>query len=84
MTTWPYQIIPLTQAEILECVKDDDWQAFRLSLKGISTKDKLMKLHRYITKHRTYEDQVRVSNYINALLRGGQLVRRGNLVEVQR
>lgn len=84
MTIWPYEVISLTQSEILSAVRDDKWQAFRLSLKGLSTKDKLKKLDTYYRKHTDRVNQVRVSNYINALLRGGQLIKRGRFVEVQR
>ena len=36
-----------TSRRIAEAVDDEDWQKFRLSLKGLSTRDKLDKLQAY-------------------------------------
>jgi hypothetical protein len=91
MNQWPYEVTTLQFGEIMEAVKNERWQTFRLSLKGLSTSDKLEKLKAYMRNSR-YEDkgslsrveQVRIDNYINALLRGGQLVRRDDGIYVQR
>jgi hypothetical protein len=77
--------------EIKEYVNDNPWQGFRRSLKGLSTEVKLDELQNYL-ESRTTEDgflgrdvEVRVDNYINALLRGGQLVHLTNgQIKVQR
>lgn len=50
------------------------WQKFRVSLKGLSTREKLYCLADY-WKHcsRCFTNEIRVNNYIGALIRGGQL-----------
>ena len=63
----------LTQAEILRAVKDPDWQRFRVSLKGKTTEQKLRELERWLELHPGRDAEIRVTNYINALKRGGQL-----------
>lgn len=79
MRQWVFDISKHTAAEISEAVKDPKWQAFRKSLKGIPTTDKLDKLHDWIVQHRDAQSivprliRVQVENYINALKRGGQL-----------
>ncbi len=59
-----------------------EWQLFRVSLKGLSTSDKLYGLKRYFDSimhnlQRTEEEQqlcvIRVNNYVGALRRGGLL-----------
>lgn len=70
--------------EIAEAVDDQAWQEFRISLKGISTRDKLNKLQAYYeedvsdkpgygNKSEKQLRYVRIDNYIKALCRGGQL-----------
>lgn len=83
MKKWPYVVKPLSTEEIRLAITDDSWQRFRLSLKGLTTEDKLDRLNAYrqnllnngylIAQRRTREVEVRVDNYINALKRGGQL-----------
>lgn len=78
---------------VLEAVKDERWQEFRRSLKGLPTSDKLEKLRDYWTERHTIanvgtaltfwdecDSCVQVDNYIKALCRGGQLYPRQNLV----
>ena len=56
-----------------------EWQQFRVSMKGLSTKEKLFMLEQWLLDSRAdvgvpaYYDEVRVNNYIGALKRGGQL-----------
>jgi hypothetical protein len=79
MNQWPYVVKPVKKEEIGPyCVDDPEWQQFRLSLKGMSTEQKLDALdaRRYTmgmigTFNRKAE--VQIDNYINALRRGGQL-----------
>lgn len=60
--------------KVLRAVQDPDWQAFRRSLKGLSTEEKLKALRKYASKKDlSEEDKIRVTNYVNALKRGGQL-----------
>lgn len=77
---WLYEVLPCTFSEIDEfCVKDAEWQRFRLTLKGVPTTKKLemlqirrlYRLRQDSTLPRRY--QVQIDNYINALKRGGQL-----------
>lgn len=70
---------------IAEAVDNEEWQQFRLSLKGLSTEDKLSRLDRYwnseCASYVTFDVHdigdcsicIRVDNYIKALCRGGQL-----------
>ena len=72
---------PLPKIEIkaaLAAVKDTDWQQFRRSLKGLPTKSKITKLSGWLRKKgNSRRAQLQVVNYMNALLRGGQL-KKGN------
>ena len=55
-------------------VKDPDWQAFRISMKGKSTLEKQAMLLQYWTfSDRSEVAALRLDNYIKALCRGGQL-----------
>ena len=81
MRYWKRPIQTLTREQIDEAVDDAAWQHFRLSLKGTTTSDKLEQLDAYLevgdqaSQLELERRQVRVDNYINALLRGGQLRR---------
>lgn len=82
---WKFEVKATSREEIQVAIKDSRWQQFRLGLKGISTVQKLKKLRGWlIGKLGGEHTQVQVDNYINALLRGGQLVRRGDQIVVQR
>ena len=84
MLTWPHEVKVTPTHEIQAAVRDNVWQAFRLSLKGLSTTDKLRHLNNWVTSHTGRVNQIRIDNYINALLRGGQLVHRNGEIIVQR
>lgn len=91
MYMWPYEVSSLTREEIDEAIQDTYWQSVRLSMKGTSTEEKLEVLQQYLiyqgTDGRCLERKhiVQVDNYINALLRGGQLTRSiHNSIVVQR
>lgn len=75
MRYWRRTVMSLTRDEIMQAVNDPKWQEFRLSLKGLPTYRKLIMLDEYLKTHTARVDKVRVDNYINALLRGGQLKR---------
>jgi hypothetical protein len=70
----------MTQQEILIAVHNESWQRFRKTLLGLSTPDKLDALEQYCQRREQNgasmerKDEVRVANYINALLRGGLLI----------
>jgi len=85
MKFWKRKVQTLTREEIDRSVADPAWQEFRLSLKGLPTAEKLDQLQLYLDNMMddygspldvTYpEALIQVDNYINALLRGGQLRR---------
>lgn len=65
---------------VLNAVHDDDWQAFRISMKGKTTQEKLDMLkgywwdqHRSIKPRESCHYCIQVDNYLKALCRGGQL-----------
>lgn len=67
----------ISQQEIRQHVGSPDWQRLRESLKGTSLQFKYQRLQRYLIEHdNSREAQVQVTNYINALKRGG-LIRKG-------
>ena len=86
---WGYKVGSYTNAEIREAVYfaegAEEWQKFRVSQKGFSTQEKLFRLEkRWLhycsgdTKYPGMEkmaklEQLRIDNYIGALVRGGQL-----------
>lgn len=82
----PKQGTSATSKRIAEAVDDEEWQKFRLSLKGISTQAKLGLLQTYWSLHCMNDDYddlwIRVDNYLKALARGGQIepVRGGEYV----
>jgi len=62
----------LKQHEIQISYQDEDWQTFRKSLKGISTEKKFEKLQEWLNlQENSNKAQIQVTNYINALKRGG-------------
>lgn len=76
----PRKGVTASSRRIAEAVDDQDWQTFRLSMKGKSTKDKLVMLQDYWNTAESDKVRVkwgdvdiRVDNYIKALCRGGQL-----------
>lgn len=57
---------------ILESVNNYEWQVFRISLKGLDTKEKIQRLRIWLVINRfSRKSKVQVTNYINALKRGG-------------
>lgn len=64
----------ITQEEINRYTPDEEWQEIRQELKGKTLQEKYDKLNRYLNrKGNSRAAQVRVTNYINALARGGQI-----------
>lgn len=83
------------QTEILKAVNDQRWQSFRVSLLGLSTTKKVEMLFERakaagLLEYRGDSDFqalkhlecVRITNYINALLRGGQLKHKGGEIVI--
>ena len=71
---------------IAQAVDNEEWQYFRVGLKGVNTREKLARLRTYyeVSSHAHYPDKgadtddncdvcIRIDNYIKALCRGGQL-----------
>lgn len=59
---------------ILDAVNNYDWQVFRISLKGLSTESKVLKLKEWLKlNNNSHKAKVQVTNYVNALKRGGQI-----------
>lgn len=78
----PRQGITASSRRIAQAVDDQEWQEFRVSLKGQSTWRKLSRLFAYWSTNDPLECKddgkdcdvcIRVDNYIKALCRGGQL-----------
>jgi len=72
--------------EVAKAVADPEWQKFRLSLKGESTKYKLEALRLYYVEASNRNDDlkdvaIRVYNYLTALARGGQIATTMNYVD---
>lgn len=71
----------------------ETWQWYRVSLKGWSTKIKLYRLYRYLTRaaNAWHDDRIsleqftiekiRVANYLGALVRGGQIDKDGFILK---
>lgn len=75
---WHEEINVWSNAEVREAVYFAEgshrWQLVRVSMKGLTTQEKLYMLHMYFLKHRgEHWVKCRVDNYIGALVRGGQL-----------
>jgi hypothetical protein len=75
----PKQGTNATSRRIAQAVDNEEWQKFRLSLKGKSTPQKLAMLDKYYDENRNAVEQhpndvfIRVDNYLKALARGGQI-----------
>lgn len=95
VVAWSLAVGKYSHAEIREAVYFaegwEEWQKFRVSLKGFNTKEKLARLwYRYgyfncaaaeQLKGLAALEKLRIDNYIGALVRGGQL---STKLEVQR
>lgn len=78
----PKQGMTVNSKRIAQAVDDEDWQEFRVSMKGKTTREKLDMLCAYYDSMMDDSDLadeeilhvvIRVDNYIKALCRGGQL-----------
>lgn len=78
---WPHEPGSYTMIQIHWAVYNspdaEEWQRFRVSLKGLSTQEKLYCLAWRQVEERPHDklvlERIRVDNYIGALVRGGQL-----------
>lgn len=84
MKVWPHAVASYTQHEVkVYAVENQEWQEFRISLKGLSTEEKLDRLDNLRASkmdqkgEMPYERflprrwQVAIDNYVQALYRGG-------------
>lgn len=71
-----------------DAIANQHWQLFRVSMKGKPTERKLDMLRLYIVRRTVHANnnayelnliKIRVQNYINALKRGGQLTKEGEI-----
>ena len=82
---WEHKVEHTSVADIrTHAIHNKEWQAFRLSMKGKSTQEKLAMLRTWRRKHTANGQlskaaQVQIDNYINALKRGGQLSKEGRI-----
>ena len=67
------QVPKIRKDEIDPAIKDEAWQKFRRSLKGLSTLEKTERLEQWLKNHPGRKGIVQVVNYWNALRRGGQV-----------
>lgn len=63
----------IVQYAVYEAPDHEQWQMFRVSLKGLSTKEKLWLLWLRVRNTDNELEKVRIYNYLLALVRGGQL-----------
>lgn len=92
MKKWTYPVETYSPTQVQEyCVQDKEWQRFRLSMKGKPTEEKLDMLNLYLAERVTCSKmflqerhRIQIDNYINALLRGGQLKHSEGGIVVQR
>jgi len=62
----------IIRAEVMKHVSDEHWQAVRKNMKGLSLNGKYVVLQNYLRRAPKYRPvQVRVTNYVTALSRGG-------------
>lgn len=92
MDKWPEAIKYSPPDKVIYAVyiapDHEEWQQFRCSLKGQSTKMKLARLWTYIQTERSKAGsinqwslaEIRVNNYLGALIRGGQMNTKGEVV----
>ena len=67
------QVPKIRKEDIDPAIKDEKWQEFRKSLKGLSTDEKTDKLEQWLKDHPGKKGEIQVINYWNALRRGGQI-----------
>ena len=58
---------------VLEAVQDPDWQNLRMMMWGTSLETKYQMLEKYAQNNLTEEKKIQITNYVNALKRGGLL-----------
>lgn len=70
----------ITKEEIMRYVSQPEWQDVRIELKGKTLEEKFNTLKDWLKKHKNSRAaQVQVTNYINALARGGMVSLKANV-----
>lgn len=65
------------QDQILKAVEDEAWQETRRGMKGTTLKEKYNTLTRWLKEqNRSEKSKIQVTNYVNALRRGGLVARK--------
>ena len=68
---------------VADAVDNEAWQRLRISLKGLTTEEKIKRLETYVEANVDKEELrlrlVRVDNYLKALARGGLVVLSGSI-----
>ena len=68
---------------VADAVDNEQWQRFRISLKGLTTEEKIKRLEDYMEGNFDKEELrlrlIRVDNYLKALARGGLVVLSGSI-----
>lgn len=60
----------LTRKEIQDSIGNEDWQKVRISMKGVSLKEKIVICNNWLEENEfSKESRIQVINYINALKR---------------
>jgi hypothetical protein len=75
MPDWKYKVHSQSEVQIAVYHAEDasDWQFFRVGLKGLATDAKLYCLAWYYAQEGSITRRIRIDNYLGALIRGGQL-----------
>jgi hypothetical protein len=74
MINWKELVVPTTREEINRYVKDPEWRSLRERLVSVVLVTKYATLQEWLREHDyNRKSQVQVSNYINALKRGGMI-----------
>jgi hypothetical protein len=84
MKIWPHEVKSYTAHDVqVHCVQNAEWQRFRISLKGLSTEEKLDRLEDWRAEHMDQKGEppyerflqeparIQIDNYLQALHRGG-------------
>ena len=76
---YDYEEYILTRDDIALCAALEDWQEYRQDMKGLKTREKIEWLGDWYANSfkygpdERYRRWVQITNYLNALKRGGQL-----------
>lgn len=89
---WPYmgELIKCSATEIARVVyhsgdASEEWQKFRVSLKGFSSAQKLGRLNRrwigYVMLMHDDDERIRIDNYVDSMKRSGSIDQAGKVIK---